>query len=195
MSDINSSLFIITYEGRDTANQVYDTLNDLQKQDKLKIKTAATAWRKDNGKLKLWAHHRVTFWKGLWGGGAIGLVLGAITVAATGPAVIGAAAVGGLVGLSRSRQRRDAKKFLDEKLGQNDSALVILVRSAARSSRSDRRRDRGGRGAGSLVVITLNPSGPGMLMGKTWSLASSSSPREPDWNYPLFIKEAVRPSD
>lgn len=130
MSDINSSLFIITYEGRDTANQVYDTLNDLQKQDKLKIKTAATAWRKDNGKLKLWARHRVTFWKGLWGGGAIGLVLGAITVAATGPAVIGAAAVGGLVGLSRSRQRRDAKKFLDEKLGQNDSALVILVRSA-----------------------------------------------------------------
>lgn len=130
MSDKNSSLFVIAYKGRSTADEVYDKLHDLQKEDKIKIKTAATAYRKDNGKIKLWHRHRVTFWKGLWGGGAIGLVLGAVTVAAAGPAVVGAAAVGGLVGLSRSRQRRDAKKFLDDNLGLNDSALVILIKSA-----------------------------------------------------------------
>lgn len=130
MSDKNSSLFIIAYKGRSTADEVYDALHDLQKEDKIKIKTAATAYRKDNGKIKLWHRHRVTFWKGLWGGGAIGLVLGALTAAAAGPAVVGAAAVGGLVGLSRSRQRRDAKKFLDDNLGLNDSALVILIKSA-----------------------------------------------------------------
>jgi hypothetical protein len=35
-----------------------------------------------------------------------------------------------LVGSTRSNQRRDAKEFLEDKLGDDDSALVILISDA-----------------------------------------------------------------
>ena len=47
------SLFVVSYSGRDTADQAYDTLRVLEKDHKIDIKTAATVQRKDNGKLKL----------------------------------------------------------------------------------------------------------------------------------------------
>jgi uncharacterized membrane protein len=86
------SLFIIAYPEHDTAEQVYKTLRDLEKQDKIDIKTAATVHRKDNGKLKLDHKRRLTVWKGAFGGGAIALVL---TYLIAGPAALvgGVAAV------------------------------------------------------------------------------------------------------
>lgn len=120
------SLFIVQYAGKDTADQVYDVLHHLEKQklQEIEIKTAATVYRQDNGKLKLKHKDRVTVWKGLAGGAAIGLVLG-------GPAGAAAGAVAGsLVGSTRSGERKDAKEFLEDKLGDDDSALVILVSDA-----------------------------------------------------------------
>lgn len=120
------SLFIVQYEGKDTADQVYDVLHHLEKQklQEIEIKTAATVYRQDNGKLKLKHKGRVTVWKGMAGGAAIGLILAGPVIAA------GAAVTGALIGSTRSGQRKDAKEFLEDKLGPDDSALVILVSDA-----------------------------------------------------------------
>ena len=118
------SLFIISYPGRDTADQVYDALKGLKKEKEIKIKTAAVVYRKDNGKLKLVHKRRLTTWKGLFGGGAAGLIV-------AGPAgVLAGVAAGALVGSSRSGDRRDVKEFLEDKLGPDDSALAILITDA-----------------------------------------------------------------
>lgn len=119
------SLFIVAYHGSHIADEVYATLQKLEKELKIDIKTAATIYRKDNGKLKLNHKRRVTVWKGTFGGSAIGLLL-----AGTGPAVLAGAMVGALIGAQRSTGRREVKKFLDDKLGPHDSALAILVNHA-----------------------------------------------------------------
>ncbi|KPK02107.1 MAG: hypothetical protein AMJ56_21275, partial [Anaerolineae bacterium SG8_19] len=56
------SLFIITYPGKETADEVYQTLRRLEKQDKIDIKTAATIYRKEDGKLRLKHRRRLTVW-------------------------------------------------------------------------------------------------------------------------------------
>ena len=119
------SLFIIAYVGKETADQVYQMLRRLEKQDKIDIKTAATIYRTEDGKLQLKHRRRLTVWKGLFGVGAIGLIL-----AGTGAGLLAGAVVGALIGSSRSKQRRDIKSFLDDKLGPADSALAILIDNA-----------------------------------------------------------------
>lgn len=120
------SLFVVSYSGRDTADQAYDTLRQMEKDKQVDIKTAMVVSRKDNGKLKLKHKRRLTVGKGLVAGGAVGLVIGGVAA----PAVLGAAAVGALVGSSRSGQRRELKGFLEDKLGPDDSALAVLVKEA-----------------------------------------------------------------
>jgi uncharacterized membrane protein len=118
------STFVIVYKGQDTADKVYDTLRELQKQKKIEIKTAAVVTRKENGKLKLNHKRRVTVGKGIVGGGALGLLI-------LGPgAILAGAVVGGVIGSSRSGERRELKEFLDDKLGQDESALAILISDA-----------------------------------------------------------------
>jgi uncharacterized membrane protein len=119
------SLFIIAYPGRETADEVYLMLRGLEKQDKIDIKTAATIYRTDDGKLRLKHRRRLTVWKGLFGVGAIGLIL-----AGTGAGLLAGAVVGALIGSRRSKQRRDIKSFLDDKLGPEESALAILIANA-----------------------------------------------------------------
>jgi uncharacterized membrane protein len=51
-------------------------------------------------------------------------------LAGTGVGLLAGAVVGALIGPSRSRQQHEVKKFLDEQLGPDDSALVILVTNA-----------------------------------------------------------------
>ena len=130
MSDENASLFIVAYKGKDTANQVYQTLRGLEKEKKVNIKTAAVVDRRSNGKIRLNHKRRVTVPRGIVGGGALGLLLAALVAPVSGGAVLGGAVIGALVGLTRSRQRREARKFLDDKLGQDDSALIILIKDA-----------------------------------------------------------------
>lgn len=119
------SLFIIAYKGKETADEVYHTLRALEKQDKIDIKTAATIYRKEDGKLRLKHRRRLTVWKGAFGVGAVGLIL-----AGTGAGFLAGAIIGALIGSRRSGQRREVKEFLDDKLGPDDSALVILVTNA-----------------------------------------------------------------
>ena len=119
------SLIFVTYPGRESADSVYHTLRILEKQDKIDIKTAATITRMEDGKLRLKHRRRLTVWKGAFGVGAIGLLLGG-----TGGGFLAGAVVGALVGSSRSKQRHEVKKFLEDKLGPDDSALVILITNA-----------------------------------------------------------------
>ena len=120
MSEATESLFIVSYSGRETADQVYQTLRGLEKAKKLDIKTAATVYRKPNGKLVLKHKRRVTVVKGALGGGALGLLLAGFT-AVGGGAVLAGALVGALVGTKRSKGRREAKRFLVDKVGQDES--------------------------------------------------------------------------
>ena len=119
------STFVVAYKGRNTADQVYDTLRDLHKEKKVNIKTAAVVTRMENGELKLVHKRRVTVGKGMVGGGLLGLLL-----IGTGGALIAGVVVGGMIGASRSGQRATLKEFLDDKLGPDDSALAILISDA-----------------------------------------------------------------
>jgi uncharacterized membrane protein len=120
------SLFIVSYSGRDTADEAYDTLRQLEKDDQVDIKTAMTVTRKDSGKLKLKHRRRMTTKKGLVAGGTVGLLVGG----AFAPAVLGGAAIGALIGSSRHGDRQDVKGFLEDKLGPDDSALAVLIKEA-----------------------------------------------------------------
>ena len=119
------SLFIIAYKGKETADEVYQTLRRLEKQDKIDIKTAATLYRTEDDKLRLKHRPRLTLWKDEFDVGSIGFVL-----AGTGVGLLAGAIVGALIGPSRSRQQHEVQEFLDEELGPDDSALVILVANA-----------------------------------------------------------------
>ena len=119
------SLFIIAYPGKETADEVYQTLRGLEKQDKIDIKTAATINRAEDGKLRLKHRRRLTLWKDEFDAGSIGLIL-----AGTGAGNMAGAVVGALMGSQGSKHRCEAKAFLDDKLGPDDSALVILVNNA-----------------------------------------------------------------
>jgi len=120
------SLFIMSYSGRDTANEAYDALRQMEKDKQVDIKTAMTVYRKDNGKLKLKHQRRLTSGKGLVAGGAVGLLIGG----AVAPAVLGGAAIGALIGTSRHGNRKELKGFLEDKLGPDDSALAVLIKEA-----------------------------------------------------------------
>ncbi len=60
MSDKKESLFVVSYSGRDTADQAYGTLRQMEKDKQVDIKTAMVVNRKDNGKLKLKHKRRLT---------------------------------------------------------------------------------------------------------------------------------------
>ncbi len=126
MSGKKESLFVVSYSGRDTADQAYDTLRQMEKDKQVDIKTAMVVNRKDNGKLKLQHKRRLTTGKGLVAGGGLGLLV----AGAAAPAVLGGAAIGALIGSSRSGDRRELKGFLEDKLGPDDSALAVLIKEA-----------------------------------------------------------------
>ena len=119
------SLFIIVYPGKETADEVYHTLRGLEKQDKIDIKTAATIYLKEDGKLRLKHRQRLTLWKDEFDVKAIGLIL-----AGTRAGKLAGTLVSALIGSGRYFERCEAKAFLEEKLGLDDSALVILATNA-----------------------------------------------------------------
>jgi uncharacterized membrane protein len=125
MSEENKqSTIVVVYDGQDTADQVYQTLRDLQHQGKIHIKTAAVVTRKSDGTLKLNHKRRVTVGKGAVGGGVVGLLL-----MGSGGLIAGAV-IGGLIGSAGSQQRVELKAFLDDKLGQDQSALAVMIYDA-----------------------------------------------------------------
>jgi uncharacterized membrane protein len=134
------SLFITAYSGRDTADKAYDTLRQMEKDKQVDIKTAMTVTRKDNGKLKLKHRRRLTTGKGLVAGGAVGLLV----AGAAAPVVLGGAAVGALIGSSRHGDRKEVKGFLEDKLGQDDSALAVLIKEADWAAVNEKMEPYGG---------------------------------------------------
>ena len=119
------SLFVIVYPGKETADEVYHTLRELEKQDRLDIKTAATIYLREDGKLRLRHRQRLTLWKDEFGVGAIGLILAGTRAGKLADAVVDA-----LMGSHRSRHRREVGALLEGKLGPDDSGLVILTANA-----------------------------------------------------------------
>jgi uncharacterized membrane protein len=141
MSDKSKeSLFIVSYSGRDTADEAYDTLRKMEKDKQVDIKTAMTVTRKDSGKLKLKHRRRLTVKKGLVAGGAVGLLVGG----AFAPVVLGGAAVGALIGSSRHGDRQEVKGFLADKLGPDDSALAVLIKEADWAAVNEKMEPYGG---------------------------------------------------
>ena len=142
------SLFIVSYSGRDTADEAYDTLRQMEKDKQVDIKTAMTVTRKDSGKLKLKHRRRLTTKKGLLAGGAVGLLIGG----AAAPAILGGAAVGALIGSSRHGDRQEVKGFLEDKLGPDDSALAVLIKEADWEAVNEKMEPYGGEDL--LVALT-----------------------------------------
>jgi uncharacterized membrane protein len=119
------SLFIIVYPGKETAEEVYHTLRELEEQDKIDIKTAATLYRTEEGNLLLKRRQRLTLWKDEFDVGSIGLIM-----AGTRDGKLAGALIDALIGSQRCFKLRDVKAFLDDKLGPDDSGLVILAANA-----------------------------------------------------------------
>lgn len=115
------NLVIAAFEGKETADFVYNTLLDMQNANMVTVKTVSTVYRNEHGKLKVHHKHGLTTWKGVAGGVAVGLLLG-------GPIVGGA--VGALIGSRGKGEQRKAKEFLDEKLGEDNSAIIVVFKDA-----------------------------------------------------------------
>lgn len=118
----NKSLFIVVYPGKGTAEKVYNTVRELEKRDKIEIKTAATLDRAGDSKLRLKHRQRLTLWKDEFDVGSIGLILAGARAGHLAGALIDA-----LVNPRRCFELHEAKAFLDDKLGPDDSGLIFLV--------------------------------------------------------------------
>jgi len=119
------SLFVVQFEGRDTADEVYRELRALDKEGLLEIKTAATISRSAGGRLKLRQKRRPTVWQGALGGAALGLLL-----IGSGGGMAAVALAGALLGAAGGERRRQVRSFLDDKLGPEQSALAIIISHA-----------------------------------------------------------------
>jgi uncharacterized membrane protein len=119
------SLFILIYPGKETADEVYQMLRDLEKQDKIDIKTAATLYHAEGNKLQLKHRQRLTLWKDEFDVGTIGLIL-----AGTKAGKLSQAVVDTLMGSQTPKHQCEARAFLDDNLSSDDSALIILVADA-----------------------------------------------------------------
>ena len=122
MSDNEAyNLVIAAFEDKESAEFVYNTLLDMQNALMVQVKTASTVYRNEHGKLKVHHKHGLTTWKGAAGGLTIGLLLG-------GPILGGA--IGALIGSKGGGEQRKAKKFLDEQLGEDNSAIIVVFKDA-----------------------------------------------------------------
>ncbi len=115
------NLVIAAFDDKESAEFVYNTLLDMQNAMMVQVKTASTVYRNEHGKLKVHHKHGLTTWKGAAGGLAVGLLLG-------GPILGGA--IGALIGSQGGGEQRKAKKFLDEELGEDNSAIIVVFKNA-----------------------------------------------------------------
>jgi len=115
----DESLIIATFDDKNTAEYVYNALLDMQNAEMVTLTTTSTVNRNEHGKLKVNHKHGLSTWKGAAGGVAIGFLLG-------GPIIGGA--IGALIGRQGKGEQRNAKDFLDEKLGDDDSGIIIVIK-------------------------------------------------------------------
>jgi endonuclease/exonuclease/phosphatase family metal-dependent hydrolase/uncharacterized membrane protein len=154
MSDRKESLFVIVYDGQETADEVYDVLRGLEKEKKIDIKSAATVTRGEGTKLNLDQKRFLTGGKGAVGGGIIGLLL-----AGTGVGLLAGALIGAVIGGRGRNDRQDLKDFLVDKMGPFDSTLAILVADADWEAVQDAVAQYGGE----ELAIELTPGAQAQL--------------------------------
>jgi uncharacterized membrane protein len=128
MSDRPLFLYAATYSDKADAMADYDSLLDMHAVKLVGTYDVALISKDDEGKVHVMKHEKPTQ-HGAWGGIAVGAVIGIIFP----PSVLGAAAVGGVVGgvgahLKKGISRGDAKE-LGEFLEEGEAALIIIGES------------------------------------------------------------------
>jgi uncharacterized membrane protein len=125
MTNMDNYEFIVAaYDGKDSAKEALKALNKEKKAGNLKYKDAVAAHKKENGKVKLYQAKEN---KGIIGGGAVGLLVGAVFSAGMLPAALLGMVIGGQA--MKGLDNKDLKKVAEE-LGQDESALFMLVSEA-----------------------------------------------------------------
>ncbi|HMD56548.1 MAG TPA: DUF1269 domain-containing protein [Solirubrobacteraceae bacterium] len=128
MSDRPVFLYAATYGTYADAVADYDALLDLHALNLVGTYDVALIRKDGEGKVHVEKHEKPTQ-HGAWGGIAVGAVVGILFP----PSVLGAAAVGGLVGgvgahLKKGMSRRDTKE-LGELLEEGEAALIVIGES------------------------------------------------------------------
>jgi len=128
MSDRPVFIYAATYASTDDAWADYDILLDLHAEKLVGTYDAAVISKDNNGKVHVNKHEKATQ-HGAWGGIAVGALVGVLFP----PSVLGAAAVGGVVGglgghFKKGVSRGDAKE-LGEMLEEGEAALVVIGES------------------------------------------------------------------
>ena len=135
LGDKPYDLAIVVFDGEDTADEAFDMMKTREGRTGMKLHEAAVFTRAPNGKIKLDNKGFVAGWKGGTIGLGLGLLLG-------GP--VGGAVVGSLIGFGHSRERRDLRAVLHDRLGIEQSALAIVVENGNRVEIADALRAMGG---------------------------------------------------
>lgn len=128
MSDRPIFIYAAVYSDRDGALADYDGLIDLHEAKLVGTYDVAVISKDADGKVHVEKHEKPTQ-HGAWGGIAVGALVGVLFP----PSVIGAAAVGGLVGgvgghLRKGMSRGDAKE-LGDLLESGQAALIVIGES------------------------------------------------------------------
>jgi uncharacterized membrane protein len=128
MSDRPVFIYAATYADRVDAVADYDSLLELHAAKLVGTYDVAVIFKDDDGKVHVHKHEKPTQ-HGAWGGIAVGALVGILFP----PSIIGAAAVGGLVGgvgahLRKGISRGDAKE-LGELLEGGQAALIVIGES------------------------------------------------------------------
>jgi len=128
MSDRPVFLYAATYGDRQDAFADYETLLDLHAEKLVGTYDVALVTKDPDGKVHVEKHEKPTQ-HGAWGGIAVGALVGVLFP----PSIVGAAAVGGIVGgvgghLRKGISRGDAKE-LGELLEGGEAALVVIGES------------------------------------------------------------------
>ncbi len=128
MSDRPLFIYAATYGDRDDALADYDMLLELHADKLVGSYDVALISKDAEGKVHVVKHEKPTQ-HGAWGGIAAGALLGVLFP----PSVLGAAAVGGLVGgvgahLKKGIKRGDAEE-LGQLLDEGEAALIVIGES------------------------------------------------------------------
>jgi uncharacterized membrane protein len=128
MSDNPIFVYAATYSSTDVAWLDYDVLLELHADKLVGTYDAAVIDKDEKGKVHVHKHEKATQ-HGAWGGVAVGALVGVLFA----PAVLGAAAVGGVVGglgghFSKGLSRGDMKE-LGETLDAGEAALIVIGES------------------------------------------------------------------
>jgi uncharacterized membrane protein len=124
-------VYAATYSSKDAAEADFDVLLALHADKLVGTYDVAVIDKDEKGKVHVHKHEKATQ-HGAWGGAAVGALVGVIFP----PALLGAAAVGGVVGglgahFRKGLSRGDAKE-LGATLDEGEAALVLIGESKVR---------------------------------------------------------------